>query len=109
VRADAPYKTERTGRGDQGEPGQVQGLGTGQGGHLAPRIAGMLKDLKSTRPPRRGCRRTAPRRGCRIWSPVASRFVPCSLPEARSLIDAGKVKSLRVATRRPRCTRTCRR
>ena len=37
--------------------------------------------------------------------------VPCSLPEARSLIDAGKVKSLAImdATRRPRSIRTCRR
>ena len=37
--------------------------------------------------------------------------MPCSLPEARSLIDAGKVKSLadHATTSRPRCTRTCRR
>ena len=47
---------------------------------------------RSTRPPCRGCRATAPRRACRTWWPAASRSRPCSLPEARSLIDAGKVQ-----------------
>ena len=37
VRADAPYKNrQRPARGDQGQPGQVQGLGHRPGRHLAP-------------------------------------------------------------------------
>lgn len=78
------------------QPGALKASGTGQGGiwHLA--IAGMLNDL-GYEP------------GAVVWVPsegAASGLqdmvaggvdvVPCSLPEARSLIDAERVKSLAV-------------
>jgi len=102
VRADAPYKN----LGDliaaiKSNPGKFKASGTGQGGiwHLA--IAGMLKDLKvdpASVPwvPSNGA---AP--GLQDMVAGGVEIVPCSLPEARSLIDAGKVKSLVVMDARP--------
>lgn len=97
VRADAPYETLQDLLDDiTARPGALQASGTGQGGiwHLA--IAGMLNDL-GYEP------------GSVVWVPsdgaasglqdlVAGgvHVVPCSLPEARSLIDAGRVKSLAI-------------
>ena len=103
VRADAPYKTPTSCvAAIKANPGQVQGVGHRPGRHLAPR------DRRHAEGPEgrsgracRGCRRTAPRPACRISSPAASRSCPCSLPEARSLIDAGKVKSLAVMADKP--------
>ena len=76
------------------DPGSLHASGTGQGGIWHLSIAGMLNDL--------GMDPAAV-----IWVPsdgaapglqdmVAGGVdvVPCSLPEARSLIDAGRVKSL---------------
>ena len=74
-------------------PGKFKASGTGQGGiwHLA--IAGMLKDLKVDPAARAvGAVERRRARACRTSSPAASRSCPCSLPEARSLIDAGKVQ-----------------
>ena len=97
VRADAAYKNV----GDlvaaiRASPGRLKASGTGQGGiwHLA--IAGMLRDLKSDPAavpwvPSQGA---AP--GLQDLVAGGVDIVPCSLPEARSLIDAGKVKSLAV-------------
>ena len=97
VRADAPYKTV----GDlvaavKANPGKFKASGTGQGGiwHLA--IAGMLRDLKvdpASVPwvPSNGA---AP--GLQDMVAGGVEIAPVSLPEARSLIDAGKVKSLAV-------------
>jgi tripartite-type tricarboxylate transporter receptor subunit TctC len=102
VRADAPYKTV----GDlvaaiKANPGKFKASGTGQGGiwHLA--IAGMLKDLKvdpASVPwvPSNGA---AP--GLQDLVAGGVEVVPCSLPEARSLIDAGKVKSLAIMADAP--------
>jgi len=102
VRSDAPYKT----LGDllaaiKANPGKFKASGTGQGGiwHLA--IAGMLKDLKmdpSSVPwvPSNGA---AP--GLQDMVAGGVEIVPCSLPEARSLIDAGKVKSLAIMDQHP--------
>ena len=77
-------------------PGKFKASGTGQGGiwHLA--LAGMLSDLKidpASVPwvPSNGA---AP--GLQDLVAGGVEFVPCSLPEARSLIDAGKVRSLAV-------------
>lgn len=97
VASDAPYETLQDLLDDiEARPGQLQASGTGQGGiwHLA--IAGMLNDL-GFEP------------GSVVWVPsdgaasglqdlVAGgvHIVPSSLPEARSLIDAGRVKSLAV-------------
>ena len=97
VRADAPYKT----MGDvlaavKANPGKFKASGTGQGGiwHLA--LAGWLSDAKvdpASVPwvPSNGA---AP--GLQDLAAGGVEFVPCSLPEARALIEAGKVKSLAV-------------
>lgn len=97
VRADSPYKTV----GDalaaiKANPGKFKASGTGQGGiwHLA--LAGLLRDAKidpATVPwvPSNGA---AP--GLQDLVAGGIEFAPVSLPEARSLIDAGKVKSLAV-------------
>lgn len=97
VRADSPYKT----MGDvlaavKANPGKFKASGTGQGGiwHLA--LAGMLSDAKvdpASVPwvPSNGA---AP--GLQDLAAGGVEFVPCSLPEARALIEAGKVRSLAV-------------
>jgi tripartite-type tricarboxylate transporter receptor subunit TctC len=102
VRADAPYKTANDLiAAIKANPGKFKASGTGQGGiwHLA--IAGMLKDLKvdpAAAPwvPSNGA---AP--GLQDLVAGGVEVVPCSLPEARSLIDAGKVKSLAVMADAP--------
>lgn len=97
VRADSPYKTVN----DlvvaiKANPGKFKASGTGQGGiwHLA--IAGMLQDLKvdpASVPwvPSNGA---AP--GLQDMVAGGVEIAPVSLPEARSLIDAGKVRSLAI-------------
>ena len=102
VRADAPYKNANDlVAAIKANPGKFKASGTGQGGiwHLA--IAGMLKDLKvdpSAAPwvPSNGA---AP--GLQDLVAGGVEIVPCSLPEARSLIDAGKVRSLAVMSDAP--------
>ncbi|HSS71812.1 MAG TPA: tripartite tricarboxylate transporter substrate binding protein [Casimicrobiaceae bacterium] len=102
VRADAPYKNaNELVAAVKANPGKLKASGTGQGGiwHLA--IAGMLKDLQvdpAAAPwvPSNGA---AP--GLQDLVAGGVDIVPCSLPEARSLIDAGKVKSLAVMADAP--------
>ena len=102
VRADSPYKTANDLiAAIKASPGKMKASGTGQGGiwHLA--IAGMLKDLKvdpAAAPwvPSNGA---AP--GLQDLVAGGVEIVPCSLPEARSLIDAGKVRSLAVMNETP--------
>src|SRR5438874_6621513 len=95
VRADAPYKNVgELVAAVKANPGKFKASGTGQGGiwHLA--IAGMLQDMKvdpASVPwvPSNGA---AP--GLQDLVAGGVQIAPVSLPEARSLIDAGKVKSL---------------
>jgi tripartite-type tricarboxylate transporter receptor subunit TctC len=102
VRSDAPYKdVNDLITAIKANPGKLKASGTGQGGiwHLA--IAGMLKDLKvdpASVPwvPSNGA---AP--GMQDLVAGGVEIVPCSLPEARSLIDAGKAKSLAVMSESP--------
>src|SRR5882672_12581402 len=97
VRADAAYKNvNELVAAVKTNPGKFNASGTGQGGiwHLA--IAGMLQDLKvdpASVPwvPSNGA---AP--GLQDLVAGGVQIAPVSLPEARSLIDAGKVKSLAV-------------
>jgi tripartite-type tricarboxylate transporter receptor subunit TctC len=97
VRADSPYKSMNDVLAAvKANPGKFKASGTGQGGiwHLA--LAGWLRDAKvdpATVPwvPSNGA---AP--GLQDLAAGGVEFVPCSLPEARSLIDAGKVRSLAV-------------
>ncbi len=95
VSAESPYKTfDDLLKAVKANPGKLKASGTGQGGIWHLGLAGMLSDLKQ--------------------APTAVRFVPsngaapamvdlaaggvdivaASLPEARSLIDAGKARPL---------------
>jgi tripartite-type tricarboxylate transporter receptor subunit TctC len=102
VRADAPYKTVNDLLAAiKANPGKFKASGTGQGGiwHLA--LAGMLRDLKmdpASVPwvPSNGA---AP--GLQDMVAGGIEIAPVSLPEARSLIDAGKVKSLAIMNDKP--------
>jgi tripartite-type tricarboxylate transporter receptor subunit TctC len=102
VREDSSYKTAK----DlidavKANPHKMKASGTGQGGiwHLA--LAGLLKDqgidpTTVTWVPSNGA---AP--GLQDLVAGGIDIVPCSLPEARSLIDAGRVKSLAVFSDKP--------
>jgi len=102
VRADAPYKNaNELVAAIKANPGKFKASGTGQGGIWQLALAGMLKDLKvdpAAAPwvPSNGA---AP--GLQDLVAGGVEIVPCSLPEARSLIDAGKVKSLAVMSDAP--------
>jgi tripartite-type tricarboxylate transporter receptor subunit TctC len=97
VRADSAYKNMNDVlTAVKANPGKFKASGTGQGGiwHLA--LAGMLSEAKvdpATVPwvPSNGA---AP--GLQDLVAGGVEFVPCSLPEARALIEAGKVRSLAV-------------
>jgi len=97
VRADSSYKNMADVLAAvKANPGKFKASGTGQGGiwHLA--LAGWLRDAKvdpASVPwvPSNGA---AP--GLQDLVAGGVEFVPSSLPEARSLIDAGKVRSLAV-------------
>jgi tripartite-type tricarboxylate transporter receptor subunit TctC len=102
VRADSPYKTlPELLAAIKANPGKFKASGTGQGGiwHLA--IAGLLRDQKidpAALPwvPSNGA---AP--GLQDMVAGGIEVAPVSLPEARSLIDAGKVRSLAVMADKP--------
>ncbi|MFM7004880.1 MAG: tripartite tricarboxylate transporter substrate binding protein, partial [Limnohabitans sp.] len=102
VRADSPYKTvNELLAAIKANPGKFKGSGTGQGGiwHLA--IAGLLRDQKidpAALPwvPSNGA---AP--GLQDMVAGGIEVAPVSLPEARALIDAGKVRSLAIMNDKP--------
>lgn len=102
VRADSPYKNAKElVDAIKANPSKLKSSGTGQGGiwHLA--IAGMLRSLNvdpaaSPWVPSNGA---AP--GLQDLVAGGIEIVPCSLPEARSLIDSGKVKSLAIMDAKP--------
>ena len=97
VRADAPYKTVKDViDAIKANPGKLKASGTGQGGIWQLAIAGLLSDLKvdpASVPwvPSNGA---AP--GLQDLVAGGVDIGPCSIPEARALIDAGKVKSLAI-------------
>jgi tripartite-type tricarboxylate transporter receptor subunit TctC len=77
-------------------PGKLKASGTGQGGIWQLAIAGLLSDLKIDPKavpwvPSNGA---AP--GLQDLVAGGVDIVPCSIPEARALIDAGKVRSLAI-------------
>jgi tripartite-type tricarboxylate transporter receptor subunit TctC len=97
VRADAPWKSvKEVIDAVKANPGKYKASGTGQGGiwHLA--IAGLLQDQKvdPNAVPWVPSNGAAP--GLQDLVAGGVDIVPCSIPEARSLIDAGKVKSLAI-------------
>ena len=102
VRADAPYKTiTELLAAIKANPGKMKASGTGQGGiwHLA--IAGLLRDQKidAAAVPWVPSNGAAP--GLQDMVAGGVDIAPVSLPEARSLIDAGKVKSLVIMSDKP--------
>ncbi len=102
VRADAPYKDLKDLLAAiKANPGKFKASGTGQGGiwHLA--IAGLLRDQKidPAAVPWVPSNGAAP--GLQDMIAGGIEIAPVSLPEARSLIDAGKVKSLAVMNDKP--------
>jgi tripartite-type tricarboxylate transporter receptor subunit TctC len=102
VPADAPYKTlSDLLDAVKKAPGEMKASGTGQGGiwHLA--LAGMLKDqgIDPAAVPWVPSQGAAP--GLQDMVAGGVQVVPCSLPEARSLIEAGKVKSLAIMDAQP--------
>ncbi len=102
VRADSPYKTlNDLVTAIKANPGKFKASGTGQGGIWHLSIAGMLRDLKidPAAVPWVPSNGAAP--GLQDLVAGGVEIVPCSLPEARSLIDAGKVRSLAIMDEKP--------
>lgn len=102
VRADAPYKSvQDLLAAVKANPGKFKASGTGQGGiwHLA--LAGLLRDQKidPAAVPWVPSNGAAP--GLQDMVAGGVEIAPVSLPEARSLIDAGKVKSLAIMNDKP--------
>jgi len=102
VRADSPYKsTKDLIAAIKANPGKMKASGTGQGGiwHLA--IAGLLKE-QGIDP---GALPWVPSNGAApgMQDLVAGGVdvVPCSLPEARAMIDAGKARPLAIMDAKP--------
>ena len=102
VRADSPYKSAKELiDAIKANPGKFKASGTGQGGIWHLSIAGMLKSLNidpASVPwvPSNGA---AP--GLQDLVAGGVEVVPCSIPEARALIDAGKVRSLAIMDANP--------
>ncbi|MCL4766059.1 MAG: tripartite tricarboxylate transporter substrate binding protein [Hyphomicrobiaceae bacterium] len=95
VRTDSEYKT----LGDlvaviKANPGKLKSSGTGQGGswHLA--LAGMLHSMGVDPNSTRWVPSTGAATALTDLAAGGVDFVSCSLPEARALMDAGRVRSL---------------
>src|SRR5436189_4983622 len=102
VRADAPYKTvQDLLAAVKANPGKFKASGTGQGGiwHLA--LAGLVRDQKIDPASVAWVPSNGAAPGLQDMVAGGVDIAPCSLPEARSLIDAGKVKSLAVMADKP--------
>jgi tripartite-type tricarboxylate transporter receptor subunit TctC len=102
VRADAPYKSVKDLLGAiKANPGKFKASGTGQGGiwHLA--IAGLLKEqgIDPSALPWVPSNGAAP--GMQDMVAGGVEVVPCSIPEARSMIDAGKARALAIMDANP--------
>ena len=102
VRTDAPYKSVKDLLAAiKANPGKFKASGTGQGGiwHLA--IAGLLKDqgIDPGALPWVPSQGAAP--GLQDLVSGGVEVVPCSIPEARAMIDAGKVRPLAIMDANP--------
>ena len=102
VRVDSPYKSLKDLMAAiKANPGKMKASGTGQGGiwHLA--IAGLLKDqgIDPNALPWVPSNGAAP--GMQDLVAGGVDVVPCSLPEARSMIDAGKARALAIMDANP--------
>jgi tripartite-type tricarboxylate transporter receptor subunit TctC len=102
VRADSPYKSVKDLLAAiKASPGKMKASGTGQGGiwHLA--IAGLLKDqgIDPNALPWVPSNGAAP--GMQDMIAGGVDVVPCSIPEARPMIDAGKARALAIMDANP--------
>lgn len=102
VRADSPWKTV----GDainaiKASPGKYKASGTGQGGIWQLAIAGLLQSLKLDPAAVQWVPSNGAAPGLQDLVAGGVDIVPCSIPEARSLMDAGKVKSLAIFADKP--------
>jgi tripartite-type tricarboxylate transporter receptor subunit TctC len=102
VRADSPYKTVKDLiAAIKANPGKMKASGTGQGGiwHLA--IAGLLKEqgIDPNALPWVPSNGAAP--GMQDMIAGGVDVVPCSIPEARPMIDAGKARALVIMDANP--------
>ena len=97
VKADSPYKTlDDLIKAIRANPGKLKASGTGQGGiwHLA--LAGMLRDLKIDNAAVPWVPSNGAGPAMQDLAAGGIEFVTCSLPESRSLIDAGKARPLAI-------------
>ena len=102
VRADAPYKTvQDLLAAIKANPGKFKASGTGQGGiwHLA--LAGLLRDQKIDPASVAWVPSNGAAPGLQDMVAGGVEVVPCSVPEARAMIDAGKVKALAIMDANP--------
>lgn len=102
VPADSPYKSvSDLLAAIKASPGKFKASGTGQGGiwHLA--IAGLLRDQKIDPATVAWVPSNGAAPGLQDMIAGGVQIVPCSLPEARALIEAGKVKSLAIMDPKP--------
>jgi putative tricarboxylic transport membrane protein len=102
VRSDSPYKSVKDLLAAiKANPGKMKASGTGQGGiwHLA--IAGLLKQqgIDPNALPWVPSNGAAP--GMQDMVAGGVDVVPCSIPEARSMIDAGKARALAIMDANP--------
>jgi tripartite-type tricarboxylate transporter receptor subunit TctC len=102
VRVDSPYRSTRDLiAAIKANPGKLKASGTGQGGiwHLA--IAGLLKDqgVDPAALPWVPSNGAAP--GLQDMVAGGVDVVPSSIPEARAMIDAGKVRALAIMDANP--------
>jgi len=102
VRVDSPYKNVKDlFAAIKANPGKMKASGTGQGGiwHLA--IAGLLKEqgIDPAALPWVPSNGAAP--GLQDMVAGGVDVVPCSIPEARSMIDSGKVRALAIMDANP--------
>jgi len=102
VRVDSPYKSIKDLlNAIKANPGKMKASGTGQGGiwHLA--IAGLLKEqgIDPNALPWVPSNGAAP--GLQDMVAGGVDVVPCSIPEARAMIDAGKVRPLAIMDPNP--------
>ena len=102
VRVDSPYKNvKELIAAIKANPGKMKASGTGQGGiwHLA--IAGLLKDqgVDPAALPWVPSNGAAP--GMQDMVAGGVDVVPCSIPEARAMIDSGKAKALAIMDANP--------
>jgi tripartite-type tricarboxylate transporter receptor subunit TctC len=102
VRADSPYRSVKDLLAAiKANPGKFKASGTGQGGiwHLA--IAGLLKEqgIDPSALPWVPSNGAAP--GMQDMIAGGVEVVPCSIPEARPMIDAGKARALVIMDANP--------